>query len=128
VPFAGAQVRHTRPVVYGAKWACGAVAVALTCALVTGCGQSDEVYQVDMINDTGQPISLGLCANDACSNTDWRESVPTGGTLPANALSDTPTAFVAVLADGTRKCLTVTLESQPKTSYPVTHFAGCPAS
>lgn len=128
MPFAGTQVRHTRPVVYGAKWACGAVALGLTCALVAGCGQFDEVYKVDVVNDTGQPISLGLCADDSCSHTDWREPVPTRGTLPANAASDTPTAFVAVMPNGARKCLTVTLKGQPNAPFPVTRFASCPTS
>ena len=58
MPFAATRVGDTAPVTNGAKWASGAIVLGLTFALVTGCGQSDEVYQVDMINDTGQPISL----------------------------------------------------------------------
>jgi hypothetical protein len=101
------------------------VGAAALIALLAGCGQIDQIYDLSMVNDTGQPVSIGLCADDDCSGTDWREGVAPGASQPANAASDTPTWFIAYLPDGGRRCLMVNLAAEPARSFAVSSFGAC---
>jgi hypothetical protein len=109
----------------GSRPACAAFALASLLLAITGCsGDARDSFNVNIVNDLGHPVVVGLCKGLGCKDSYEHVQVRTGDKVGENVQGGVSETF-AIVDGSVRRCLNVAGSSPTNARFLASSATSC---